>query len=244
MLAKIKKTIKAVFGPILIFLALFCLFISFPKSQIEVSKLLASISSQAIMEKINPARISYGRLELKMNEKLSRAAELKAQDMVSRNYFSHKDPLGQDPWIWLDRVGYDYISAGENLAIDVNDPSVLLDAWLSSPSHAKNILNSNFIDMGVGLAKGEVLGRKTIVVVMYFGSELKKSIKSQGQTLASITDVSPKETAVVCKADCQENEDINTNKEELYWQKPIEASRTEKIKFSFLIWILDLLPRY
>lgn len=207
----------------------------------EISKLLASISSQAIIEKINPARVNYGKLELKISEKLSRAAELKAQDMVSRNYFSHKDPLGQEPWVWLDKVGYNYISAGENLAIDINDPSVLLNAWLSSPGHAKNILNSKFTDMGVGLAKGNILGRKTIVVVMYFGSESKEPIKIASQVLASV-DVSPKEPAIVCKADCQESN--NTDEEKLYWQKPVEASNIEKIKFTFLIWILDLLPRY
>jgi len=76
------------------------------------------------------------------------------------------------PWSWLDKVNYHYITAGENLAMDVNDPKVLINAWLASPSHAKNILNENFTDIGIGIAKGKINNRETIVVVMFLAREM------------------------------------------------------------------------
>ena len=153
-------------------LAVFCFIIIFlPLTEFKISRFLANLTQQIVITQINPVRQSYGLIELQTNEKLNQAAQLKAEDMIARNYFSHKDPDGQTPWVWLEQVGYNYSTAGENLAMDVSDPEVLKNAWLNSPSHAKNILNSAFTDIGVGVAKGKISGKKTIVVVMFLGKE-------------------------------------------------------------------------
>ncbi len=133
----------------------------------KINKFLANLTQQLIVQEVNPLREK----KLKINEKLTRAAQLKAEDIIARNYFDHTGPDGEPPWVWLDKVDYDYAAAGENLAIDVNDPKVLIDAWINSPSHAKNILNENFIDVGIGIAKGRIGDRKTIVVVMFLARE-------------------------------------------------------------------------
>lgn len=153
-------------------LAVFCFIIIFlPLTEFKISKLLADLTQQTIISQINPVRQSSGLPGLQVNGKLNQAAQLKAEDMIARNYFSHKDPDGKAPWVWLEQVGYDYSAAGENLAMDVSDPEVLKNAWLNSPSHAKNILNTNFTDIGVGVAKGKINGKKTIVVVMFLAKE-------------------------------------------------------------------------
>ncbi|MBU2545379.1 CAP domain-containing protein [Patescibacteria group bacterium] len=147
-----------------------------PASNVKINNLLAGLTQQLIVQEVNPVRESYGFLDLNVNEKLTQAAYLKAQDMIERGYFDHVGPEGELPWTWLDLVEYDYAAAGENLAIDFSDPIMLLNAWLNSPSHAKNILNGYFTDIGIGIAEGGMNGRETIVVVMFLGREKTASL--------------------------------------------------------------------
>jgi len=148
-------------------LAVFVFIILSPWLDFKITGLLANLTQQLIIQEVNPLREK----KLKINEKLTRAAQLKAEDMIARNYFDHTGPDGELFWAWLDKVDYDYAVAGENLAIDINDSKVLIDAWINSPSHAKNILNENFTDIGIGIAKGKIGDRKTIVVVMFLARE-------------------------------------------------------------------------
>lgn len=147
---------------IFVFLIIIFSFLDF-----KITNLLANLTQQLVIQEVNPLREK----KLKVSEKLTEAAQLKAEDMIARNYFDHTGPDGELCWIWLDKVGYDYAAAGENLAIDVNDPKVLIDTWINSPSHAKNILNENFTDVGIGIAEGKIGDRKTIVVVMFLARE-------------------------------------------------------------------------
>jgi len=159
-----------------VILAIFSFLILSPAGNIRLNNLLADLTGQLIVSEVNPIREDYGFLKLKINEKLTKAAQKKANDMVARNYFSHSGPDGETPWSFLDGVGYDFVAAGENLAIDASDTTSLVNAWLNSPSHAKNILNGYFIDIGIGIAKGEVLDRQTTVVVMFLGRERGESL--------------------------------------------------------------------
>lgn len=160
-----------------IFLAVICFivgvyFLPEIKTEIKIEKMLASLTQEMIVKRVNPIRLSSGFSELKINGKLNRAAQSKAEDMIKRNYFSHTDPEGQPPWIWLEKVDYKYAAAGENLAMDVSDAKALASAWLASSSHAKNILNDYFKDVGIGIARGKISNKKTIVVVMFLASEI------------------------------------------------------------------------
>lgn len=182
-------------------LAVFALITFSPFYIFQINKLLADLTQNLIIEEINPVRISYGFSQLRPNEKLSQAAQLKAEDMLARNYFSHTGPEGESPWVWLEQVGYQYAAAGENLAIDVNDPAVLKDAWLVSPLHAKNILNSYFTDIGIGIANGKIRERKTIVVVMFLGREITQPEKAlaifQETAKETIKETPPQEPLIV-----------------------------------------------
>lgn len=186
-------------------LAILIFLIFSPFGEIRISRLLARLSQELIIQEVNPVRKDQGFLDLKINEKLTQAAQLKAEDMIKRNYFSHTGPEGETPWTWLDQAGYNYAIAGENLAMDVNDPKVLVKAWLDSPAHAKNILNSHFTDIGIGIAKGEINGRATIVVVMFLGREMniveeitqKKEPQVLGALTEEIRNISPEEPVIV-----------------------------------------------
>jgi uncharacterized protein YkwD len=110
---------------------------------------------------------------LRQNPKLNQAAYLKAQDMIKYDYFAHTSPSGKTPWYWLDRVGYNYKTAGENLAIDFVNSQELFQAWYSSSTHRANIINPGFRDIGMAVVRGDFKGRQTTVVAQYFGTQMR-----------------------------------------------------------------------
>ena len=136
----------------------------------------AALTQELILGEVNISRSADGLGLLQHDERLQRAAEMKAEDMVARNYFNHVGPNNEKPWIWLDRVEYPYSAAAENLAIDAADPAALVQAWLTSPAHAESFQNGYFDDIGIGIKKGELQGRKTTVVVVFLGKEIDPSV--------------------------------------------------------------------
>jgi len=130
----------------------------------------ADITKTALFNLINQEREKLGLPTLKENLVLDQAAHLKAEDMLEKDYFSHWNPEGKSPWYWFQLAGYNYQSAGENLAIGFLDSEEVYQAWLNSPSHKANILNPNYIDMGIAVLKGEFQGNEVFVVVQLFGN--------------------------------------------------------------------------
>lgn len=120
----------------------------------------------------NKDRTANGLSELKVNTKLSEAAYQKALDMIKNDYFAHVSPSGKTPWSWMEAENYDYIYAGENLAINFKTPDATETAWMNSPSHRENILNKNYDEIGVAEAVGVINGQESVVVVAMFGTEV------------------------------------------------------------------------
>lgn len=101
---------------------------------------------------------------------LTKAAEMKAQDMAEKGYFAHTSPEGKTPWYWLDLVGYTYDYAGENLAINFSDSKDVTEAWMNSPTHRANIVKSTYREVGTGIATGMYKGRETIFVAQVYAN--------------------------------------------------------------------------
>lgn len=135
----------------------------------------ADITKTALVSLTNEERQSLNLPILTENPKLSQAALQKAQDMLNYDYFSHYSPTGVTPWYWFKKEGYSYQSAGENLAIGFLDSEEVVRAWNNSPSHRANLLNPNFQETGIAVAKGEFQGSETTVVVQLFGKPLAKA---------------------------------------------------------------------
>lgn len=95
---------------------------------------------------------------------------MKAEDMVRDGYFSHIAKDGKNPWYWIKEAGYRFKYAGENLAVLFDSANDIEKAWLNSPSHRENILNSKFTEIGVGIATGTYKGVETHYVVEIFGA--------------------------------------------------------------------------
>src|SRR3989344_9102251 len=158
-----------------------------PMQKTAFQSFFASVTGTQIIAEVNPVRQSADLLPLQTSEKLSEAAQMKAEDMIARGYFSHTGPDGETPWSWLNKVSYKYALAGENLAKNYYDSELLVKAWLNSPSHAQNILNGYYTDIGIGVATGDVDGKETTMVVMFVGREITPAI----QTLSNLPEGPP-----------------------------------------------------
>lgn len=154
---------------IIIFLEIFTFLIP-AIANINLSGGLAAILPAVLGELTNTERQSQKLGVLAINPALTRAAELKAEDMATKGYFAHTSPEGLTPWYWIDLVGYKYQYAGENLAVNFSDSKDVTEAWLNSPSHKANIVKENYTEMGTGIAKGVYKGRNTVFVAQVYAN--------------------------------------------------------------------------
>lgn len=139
----------------------------------------AEIAASVLIDLANEDRIAYNQKPLMRNAKLDQAAELKGEDMASKQYFSHDSPEGVTPWYWFREVGYNFLYAGENLAINFTDSSEVEDAWLGSPTHRANIMNAQFREIGIATVKGYYNNYPTIYVVQMFGTPARAESSSK-----------------------------------------------------------------
>jgi uncharacterized protein YkwD len=110
---------------------------------------------------LNEERGRRGLPRLRLNNRLSDAAERHSRDMVRRNYFSHDSLSGHSFVDRIRRTGYlrsaRSWSVGENLAWGSGSrgtPRSILSAWMASPGHRANILTRRFREIGIGVAEG------------------------------------------------------------------------------------------
>ncbi len=160
--------------PVVIFLtvavlviALFFLIRHIQNSKIDNS---AAVISAFVVNLSNSDRANVGVKPLTVNPLLTEAAQLKANDMATKSYFGHVGPDKLSTAHWFSVVNYNYTYAGENLAVNFSESSDVEKAWLASPSHRSNILNSLFTDIGVAVAYGNLDGKPATFVVQMFGA--------------------------------------------------------------------------
>lgn len=134
----------------------------------------SSITPENVLSQINEQRELRGLKPLREDTRLSNAALKKSHDMVEKDYFEHY-AHGLTPWIFIANENYNYLYAGENLAMDFQTSEGMVRAWMSSPAHRKNILNPDYDDIGIGIVKGEFTdnsgSRETEMVTNMFGKE-------------------------------------------------------------------------
>ena len=113
---------------------------------------------------INARRARRGLPRLRLNRRLGKAAKRHTHDMVRRHYFAHVSQRGRDV---VDRLyGAHYLggrfswAVGENLAWGsgaLGAPRKIVQAWMKSPGHRRNMLDRRFREIGIGvIARGPV----------------------------------------------------------------------------------------
>ena len=115
---------------------------------------------------INQQRANNGLSALKVDNELQRVARIKAQDMVNKNYFDHNSPTYGTPFNMMKKFGITYKTAGEDIAGNSSN-SAAVNAWMNSPGHRSNILNSSYNYTGLAVVSSPRYGK--IYVQMFIG---------------------------------------------------------------------------
>ena len=84
------------------------------------------------------------------NDQLAKAAYEHSLDMKVNNYFNHNTPDGVTPGQRITAAGYTWKTFGENIAMGYATEQAVINAWLASEGHCKNIMNGSFREMGLG----------------------------------------------------------------------------------------------
>lgn len=144
----------------------------------------SNITITSLFDQTNEAREQAGVAPLALNEKLNKAAYLKAQDMITNQYWAHVSPSGVEPWKWFGDVKYDYSEAGENLAKGFYSTNAVMTAWMNSPEHKENIINANYQDVGFAILTGELDGKQTTLIVALYGQPAESLITNVANTFS------------------------------------------------------------
>lgn len=124
-----------------------------------------------MLARVNAQRKKAGAPPLRSNTRLDLAAQRHAEDMLARNFFAHASPEGKTVRDRAQAAGYDWRMVGENIAEGQLSVDEVMDTWMHSPGHRKNILDPGFKELGVGLALGQSGGRYRIVWAQAFGTK-------------------------------------------------------------------------
>lgn len=131
-------------------------------TQISPDQLLASTNEMRTLNNVK---------SLKLNSSLDAAAQAKANDMATRNYWSHTTPDGSQPWTFVSNQNYAYQKLGENLAAGFDTSDSAIKGWMASATHRDNLLDPTFTEVGFGFANNPNFvagsGPMTIVVAFY-----------------------------------------------------------------------------
>jgi uncharacterized protein YkwD len=121
----------------------------------------APIASDSLVSQLNQVRKNYGLADLKENPQLYFSAGQKACDLAEKKYWSHTDPSNHPFDWWITKAGYHFHLAGENLARNFKNDTIMITAWMNSPKHRANILSKDYQEIGIG--------RCGIYTVIHFG---------------------------------------------------------------------------
>lgn len=110
-----------------------------------------------VLSLVNQERAAAGCPALAYDGPLTGIARDHSADMANRNFFSHTNPSGQDPWDRAAAAGISNLAA-ENIAAGQSSPEAVMASWMNSSGHRANILNCSLRTLGVGVAYGGSYG--------------------------------------------------------------------------------------
>jgi uncharacterized YkwD family protein len=120
-----------------------------PKTETPASSTVSAFEQQ-VLDLTNQQRAKYGVPALQLDVELSKVAREKSRDMQTKGYFDHNSPTYGSPFDMMKQFGISYRAAGENIAMGQRSPQEVVNAWMNSEGHRKNILNADFTHIGIG----------------------------------------------------------------------------------------------
>lgn len=129
---------------------------------------LTSVRSE-LLRLVNEERRQRGLTPLRLQHQLNFAAQSYAEDMLARDFYGHESPEGTTVMDRARAAGYRGRMTGENLANGVESVDLVMQEWMKSEGHRKNILSRRFREVGFGVAIGKKSDGYRIIWVQCFG---------------------------------------------------------------------------
>ncbi|OHA70920.1 MAG: hypothetical protein A3H01_00855 [Candidatus Wildermuthbacteria bacterium RIFCSPLOWO2_12_FULL_40_9] len=156
----------------------------FPEKEEELGKQISSppplrakretpesfLTKEGVLIWTNAQRQRNNMVLLKENHTLNLMAQAKVKDMFDNQYFAHESLSGKGAGDLAADFSYQFLAVGENLALgNFKDDEALVEAWMASEGHRKNILSGVYQEIGVAVGKGVFEGKTTWLAVQHFG---------------------------------------------------------------------------
>lgn len=120
---------------------------SCPYARTAANRAPAFALRAAVVCLVNRERARHGLPSLHASTRLNRSAQGWTNAMVDNDFFSH----GANFAARISAVGFNWSSAGENIAAGYTSPREVVDGWMASTGHCENILNPRFREVGTGV---------------------------------------------------------------------------------------------
>jgi len=108
-------------------------------------------AAQDVLALVNAERRARGLAPMVLDGRLQSIAQSHSVDQAARRTMSHTGGDGSTLRVRMDRSGFPWRSAGENVAYGYSTSTAVMNGWMNSSGHRANILGS-FTHLGVGLA--------------------------------------------------------------------------------------------
>ncbi len=127
-----------------------------------------SEAEETLLRLVNRDRAQAGLAPLEDNDVLGAMARAHSRDMRDREFFAHVSPTTGRLADRADSSGIRYRRIGENIAVGY-DVYEAQEALMRSPGHRMNLLDTDFSEIGVGVAFAEdAHGRRRVFVTQNF----------------------------------------------------------------------------
>jgi len=150
------QRMSRLFVPALVLLAVMLAFVAGPtvraSAQTVATAAVPALDTEeaAFCRTINTYRAQHGLGALRVSTTLAKAATWDTNDMAAKNYFSHTDSLGRDPFKRMTAFGYGYSTyKGENLAAGNATAAATFAQWKASAGHNQNMLTAAYKVIGI-----------------------------------------------------------------------------------------------
>lgn len=112
---------------------------------------LAGGAEDLVLTAVNKARAGVGCSAVTVNAKLVAAAKGHAKAMAEQNFFGHASKNGGKFSGRIKAQGYRFSKVAENIGAGQSSAAGIMQDWLGSAGHRKNILDCDLTETGIAV---------------------------------------------------------------------------------------------
>ena len=166
------------------------------------ASLPCSAEEWEILRLTNKERMENGRQPVSTYPTLQRACDIRKNELASK--MAHERPDGTMFFTAFGEAGVACQVAGENIAGGQRSPAEVVNAWMNSPGHRRNILNEEYTHMGAGYLQKDSSEYRRNWVQLFAGtcSPSRISVRNASGVLKMIPGRSIDDMGLVLEVTC------------------------------------------